>query len=171
MSKRYGRNQKRKNRAEIARLQQSFALANGLSRDLSGSLQAANNTIAEMVRIIEAVSYNSVAIPAKEMEGNISRDYLILNQPNGLSSYANLSNLREIISYKSINLYALRAFVESRHEAIQAAVHLKYAHGNQHSTYMLSESALRSLPREALLQRLLPDIGRQLIDHLRKNQQ
>lgn len=169
MSRRYGRNQKRRHREEVARLNQGYLMAAGLSTKLGIDLRAANDTISKMVDIIGAVCNHSVALAPKKVIGNAERKHYRVGAHEAVE-------FREITggdrysfapSFRSIDLYALEVFLESRRETFQAAVHLDYSAGRS-SVYMISEEALRALPREALLHRLAPDIGRGLIDYLRK---
>lgn len=75
MSRRYGRNQKRQHKDEIARLNKAYEMADGLSKWLSNELEAAKGTITEMLTIIESVCPNSVAIPPKKVEGTGPMNY------------------------------------------------------------------------------------------------
>lgn len=166
MSRRYGRNQKRRNREEIKRLNQAYAMADGLSKRIAADLRDAEYTISEMVKTIGSVCTHSVALPPKKVAGTRERNYYRVSARNidfpsvvcGDCPPAN-------VSFRTIDLYALRVFLESRREQFQAAVHLEYSAG-PHSAYMISEEGLRSLPREVLVRRLVPDIGRKLVDHL-----
>lgn len=169
MSRRYGRNQKRHHREEIARLNQAYAMADGLSKRLATDLRDAKGTITEMLTIIDAVCSHSVAIPAKKLNGQGPRDRCQVEgfPPIDFSEVIGGEYAPSAVSFRRIDLYALRVFLESRREQFQAAVHLEYSAGT-HSAYMISEDALRALPREMLMHRLVPDIGRCLIEHLRK---
>lgn len=167
MSRRYGRNQKRRHREEIARLNQVNTMADGLLKRISADLQDAKDTISEMLEIIESVSTHSVAIPPKKKTGTRAMDhYWVEVRDINFNHVIGGNYAPSAVSFRTIDLYALRVFLESRREQFQAAVHLEYSAG-QHSAYMISEEALRSLPREMLLRRLAPDIGRCLIEHLR----
>jgi len=151
-------------------LGQAFAMAAGLSKNLADDLRIAKETIAEMLTIIEAVCKHSVAIPAKQRIGKGPRDHYQVEQLSAIDFSEVTGGMHALSagSFRHIDLYALRVFLESRYEQFQAAVHLEYLAG-PHSAYMISDKALWSLPRETLLRRLAPDIGRLLIDHLRKN--
>lgn len=169
MSRRYGRNQKRRHREEIARLNQAYAMADGLSKRLATDLRDAKGTIAEMLTIIEAVSRFSVALPPKAVKGSGRCDrYQVEHLPEiDFSVVIGDDCAPSAVSFRRIDLYALRVFLGSRRDAFQTAVHLEYSAG-PHSAYMISEDALQSLPREMLMHRLVPDIGRALIEHMRK---
>lgn len=168
MSRRYGRNQKRRHREEIARLNQAYTLTDGLLKRISTDLRDAKGTIAEMLTIIDAVCSHSVALPPKKVTGSKPMNYYRVGvREIEFSDVIGSDCCPSAVSFRTIDLYALRVFLESRHEQFQAAVHLDYSAG-PHSAYMISEEALRSLPREMLLHRLAPDIGRCLIEHLRK---
>lgn len=165
MSRRYGRNQKRRHREEIARLNQAYAMADGLSKQLATDLRDAKGTIAEMMTIIDSVCSHSVALPPKQLRGQGPRDRYL--PPIDFSEVIGGDYAPSAVSFRRIDLYALRVFLESRRDQFSAAVHLEYSAG-PHSAYMISEDGLRSMPREMLMHRLVPDIGRALIEHLRK---
>lgn len=168
MSRRYGRNQKRRHREEIARLNQVNAMADGLLKRISADLRDAKGTISEMLEIIESVSRHSVAIPPKKEVGTRAMDHCRVGvQDISFAHVIGGDYAPSAVSFRTIDLYALRVFLESRREQFQAAVHLEYSAG-PHSVYMISEEALRLLPREMLAHRLAPDIGRCLIEHLQK---
>lgn len=169
MSKRYGRNQKRHHREEIARLNQVAAMSDGLLKRITADLRDAKGTIAEMLTIIDAVCCHSVAIPAKQLRGQGPRDRCQVEDfpPIDFSAVVGGDCAPSAVSFRRIDLYALRVFLESRRDQFSAAVHLDYSAG-PHSAYMISEEGLRSLPREMLMHKLVPDIGLALIEHLRK---
>lgn len=169
MSRRYGRNQKRRHREEIARLNQAYTMADGLSKRLATDLRDAKGTIAEMLTIIDSVCRHSVALRPKQLRGQGPRDRCQVEDlpPIDFSAVIGGDYAPSAVSFRRIDLYALRVFLESRRDQFSAAVHLDYSAG-PHSAYMISEEGLRSMPCEMLMHRLVPDIGRCLIDHLRK---
>lgn len=168
MSRRYGRNQKRRDRKEIARWKQAYEMSDGLLKHISDELRDAKSTIAEMLTIIKAVSRFSVALPPKKVDGERRCDKYQIEVLPALDFNTVIGGAcaPSAVSFRRIDLYALRAFLEERRDAFQTAVHLEYSAG-PHSAYMISEMALRSLPREVLMRRLVPEIGLALIEHLR----
>lgn len=169
MSRRYGRNQKRKAREEIARLKLAHGMNDGLLKHIGAKLEEARATISEMVSIVESVCANSIALPPKSVSVNARRDQYRLGQmETNFSGGHGQDCSPSPCSFTTSDLYALRLFLESNREAFRAAVHLEYSAG-PHSAYMISESALWSIPQETLLKRIVPEIGRELIDHMRRD--
>lgn len=168
MSRRYGRNQKRKAREEIARLKIAHEMNGGLLEHVGAKLEGARMTISEMVSIIESVCGNSIALPAKKVKGVGPMALYRIGQPEKNFHVVPGANcIPSSGSFRTIDLYALRLFLEANRETFQAAVHLEYSAG-PHSAYMISEKALRTIPRETLLRRVVPEIGRALVEHMRE---
>lgn len=168
MSRRYGRNQKRRHREEIARLSLAHGMDDMLIKLMGKDLREAQDKLAEMLMIIESVCFNSVAIPAKTVKGDYPTDKYTLPLREKIDFSSAIGAVSSsYATFKTVNLYALRDFLEARKESFQLSVHLEYAAG-KHSAYMISEEALYSMPRESLLHKLLPDMGRKLIEHLRQ---
>jgi hypothetical protein len=168
MSKRYGRNQKRRHLAEVERLNQAYSMTDGLLKKIYSDLSDAKSTIAEMLEIIESVCKNSIAIPPKKQDGTWMIDRYRLERARDIDFTAVIGDdpYPSNLSFRTINLYALRVFLRENREQFSAAVHLEYSAG-PHSAYMISFDGLRSMPREVLVRRFSPDIARSLIDCLR----
>lgn len=168
MSRRYGRNQKRKAREEIARLKLAYWMNEGLLKHIGTKLEEARGTISEMVSVIESVCENSIALPPKKVMGSVPMDNYRIWQPEmNFSAVPGPDCIPSSGSFRTIDLYALRLFLTDNRETLQAAVHLEYSAG-PHSAYMISGKALRTIPRETLLRRLVPEIGRALVEHMRE---
>lgn len=177
MSRRYGRNQKRRHREEIARLgaevsrmSSAYQLTDGLSAELGRKLRQAQEQLREMVEIIERVCPHSVALPPKGVVGGAARNhYRLQARPPGLTVAAGGNVMLPSWSEAMVvDLFRLRMVLEERREQFAAAVHLVYADpGARPAGYMISRTALAALPEEVLLRQLLPDVGRQLLQLMR----
>jgi hypothetical protein len=168
MSRRYGRNQKRKHLEEIVKWKQAQQLSAELMNYYSAELKDARVNMLEMRAIIESVCHNSIALPPKKLMGVGPRDRCRAEAFPPLDLGVVVGDDRpDSIAFRRIDLWALRVFLKENRETFQAAVHLEYSAG-PHSAYMISERGLRAMPRETLLRKLVPQIGNDLVDHLRK---
>lgn len=168
MSKRYGRNRRRQHREQIALLEAETQRLQSLNLQGHKELATAKGQIAEIAEIIERVAQYSVALPPKRLEGGGKRNSLQLELRRIFFERFDARNatpdcLRRTVSY--VDVYALRAFVERHQEAFQRAVHLRYyAYGDsaRHGAYMVSESALRSMPFDVLVKHVAIEISHHL---------
>lgn len=176
MARRYGRNQKRKARKEIARLSaeaarmgEAYQMQAGLASHMGQKLAEREETIREMIACIEAVSQYSVALPPEEARGvapgGAWTRVNVLEEMPELSAIAEIRD--EFIRFRSVDLFRLETFLGSCRASMSAAVHLKYTGGGE-VAYFLSETAMRSMPREQIVKRIVPMIARELLGHLDK---
>ena len=168
MSKRHGRNQKRKHKAITKLLGDALRMTEGLLEHTSKKCAAAEATVTEMVRIIESVAKYSIALPAQKGPSSSSareRFQVATIQRIDVARIAQDYNPTAPM-HQRVDLYALRLFLEENSEAFQAAVHLEYSAGG-HAVYAISEIALQSVPEEYLVRRLAPEIARLLVEYLR----
>lgn len=162
MSKRYGRNQKRAHREEIAKWKAAY---DSLSQSKSNDLHKANSVIKKMVTIIESVCQHSVAIDPKIYYGTEDPpEKTHLYKQNMATSDFIIGNSKTV-SYDTIDLFKLEAYIRSNAEQFTKAVHLVW--GNKKSAYMLSQEALESLPEEFLKDQVVPQIIDELIQHIK----
>lgn len=172
MSRRYGRNQKRRHREEIARLNQAYAMSTGLSRRNAENLKEANETMAKMIRTIEKVCCHSIAIPPKEVKGNELRDHFRIDVRRvcNLGPTSDLRRMSTAETFRVIDLYALQVYLMKHQDKFSTAVHLKYS-GGGHTAYMISEYALRSMSHDDLMRHFVPEIADAMIRNLREGRQ
>lgn len=165
MSKRYGRNQKKKHLMRISELEAAYKMQGGLLAEVSRKKSAAEQTIADMIETIERAAFNSIAIPVKTVFGGDERDSLrceICEPPPPVSQ----QNAPIMATYNTVELYALRAFVEENRDGLSKSVHLKYSAG-KHSAYMMSEKALADMPEGRLIEWILPEIAKELVRRIK----
>lgn len=170
VSRRYGRNQKRRHREEIAQLRAAHGMNEALLRDQGRRLREARETIREMVRIIEAVCPYSVALPPKDMALHYGRHCRLEVRPPLSEMVFGPGDAVGFapVEGRMVDLHALEMYLEERRDQFQMAVHLRYEGDGGRWGYMLSESALRSMPEEVILRGLLPEVGRQMIRALKE---
>ncbi len=172
MSRRYGRNQKRRHRKERADLGRVIVEQGNCIKDFANDLRDAKEKIAEMINAIESICFNSIALPAKKILGSTPMDSLRLTvkEVSDFRAFIGLDPDRVCSAttiIRTIDVYALRTFIKNNYEQFAAAVHLEYSAG-RYSAYMISKDALRTMPREKLVRQLVPDVVRLLIEHLRE---
>jgi len=145
MSRRYGRNQKRRHRAEIMRLTEANKMNLELGSHLTDKLKKSQETIFEMIKTVEAVCYNSVTIPPKTVTGVDRRDFYRVGCFDPPDLAVNDYSVPVEKQMRTVNMWALREYLEHNAEQFQTAVHLDYTAG-KHSCYIISESALQQMP-------------------------
>jgi len=173
MSKRYGRNQKRRHRELLAKTEkrlQEMTVAYDRDRHLTEYLQQqinrAERTIREMVETIESVCPNSTAIPPKTFTGSGERPSFTvacLDSPLLMSMGVNPNRPIVPEQLRYVNTYALETYVQKHKETLDTAIHLRYQAGG-HSAYMISERGFRDIP----IGKLVELVARELVNHLRR---
>ena len=139
MSKRYGRNQKRAARAEIARLSE---LNERFTRDivfLQGELVTQTNMLRDIVDMIEGVCYYSSLIPPKLIPAH---DYTRLNVAH---PHPKPSDAR----FETLNLHALKVWLEENSDTLRRYVHVTCM--DKHVTYAASVETFKVLPERILV--------------------
>lgn len=156
MSKRYGRNQKRKAREEVSRLQHVYLREQGLLRWYGEELQKARDDLDRLVTAIEKVSKHSALLPPKTVEGTgpVHQCRLLRRSPLGSPPRG------------PVDLYALEMSIQENELDMQTAVHLNYTRGPR-AVYMISEQALLMLSEEDLVRHFAPEVVRALLRHIR----
>ena len=146
MSKRYGRNQKRRHLKEIEELKTINKIRVDTIRDLRERVDILNENNKETASIIESVCKYSVALPPKNIAGQSSRKSLRLIRQTPFRAFDN--NFSFCQQDNIIDVYALELFIRENWESFTAAVHIRY-HGpgnNSEFGYMVSEQALNTMP-------------------------
>ena len=173
MGKRYGRNQKRKHREEIAQLRETHNMDVSLMGRLTRRSENAEQTVQEVFKTIGNVCKNSIAIPPKDIEVNRALpNHFSVEQSPSLSEFGPIENhtiremSNEFAQYRVVDLYRLEIFVEDNRDQMGKAVHVTLSNG-KHSAYMISDSALASISTMELTDRLLPEVTVALVRHLK----
>jgi hypothetical protein len=169
MSRRYGRTQKRKHREQISKLENSLKTTTLFQVGMVEKLKQAYRTIEDMVETIESVSQNSICLPPKTMNGYESRNHIIIpiRKKEDFKAIFHGNTINDNINFKTVNVFALRLFLQEQKDQFEIAVHLEYAAG-ENSAYMISENALQSMPENYLVERFSKDIATQLIQHIKQ---
>lgn len=169
MSKRYGRNQKRKHRETIKNLEEALYMERGLCKYANDRRKAVEEKMMEVIDIVESMCANSVALDPKTMLGSMNTDRIRLPVVGPIPYLTPSTAIRVVTdSFDTIDLYTLRTVVEERRDVLSTCVHLMYSSPNGgESYYMISEKALMAMPEDVLSKKIVPYIARELIRHLR----
>src|SRR5665811_951240 len=135
MSKRFGRNQKRKMKEEIVKSKLSCALAKNQVSYLQQNMK-------DIVNTVESFCYNSAAIAPKNVysaTSDMSFEFRlpVNKKPSLYESISNhtATNYQDILS--TVSTYRLRSFIESHKDSFSTKVHIKF--GNErHVAYAIS---------------------------------
>lgn len=165
MSKRYGRTQKRKNREQIKKLQNDLEW---FKKSRSEWIKLCNKKQAQLEQItdiIEKVSKMSICLPPKVIAGNPEIDSIRI--PLWAQSFE-LPTTSEPVgntSFQTLDVHALRVFVEENRQALQLMVHLRYGYEKE-SVYCLSKESLSFLSPALIAEEISKDIAIELIKHI-----
>lgn len=165
MAQRFGRNQRRRARAQVATLQQevqNLQLAIEMDNALLNDLSKQKSALSEAMREARHVLGESVALPAQESryrpnKGETSFDIDPMT-PLDFNSFSR-STLNESTTLQIERMHLLLTRVQR--ESLSAGLHCRVYLGKDSWAYAISESAINSLSPEMLERRLLPEISRQ----------
>lgn len=150
MSKRFGRNQKRRLIQELAQLQE----VNQTHVEVAVTQISENSRLRAALRDSEAVlGVDNPAFPANRMEAiahSKGDPFLVVHMRNGSEAYPMTMNTQE------------RPFDHRE----QAHVFLTYKHHRW--GYAITDEALRRYPREVLAQRMASEFTNMVLDQLNK---
>lgn len=171
MSKRFGRNQKRRMRADLALAQTKITILTDNVQAHQRNASVQQDRVRSIIREIERICEYSSALPPKVHEARKKDTYRVGIRPKPKPNLAALTMQDCITSVpddfmQTVDCHLLEIYLEQNIEAMQLAVHLNCTTG-KHSAYMISEAALKSISEEELVKNLMPDVVRQLIIHLR----
>lgn len=149
MSRRYGRQQKRKAREQIAQLE--FA-----NRQLQAGFEVASRRVTELreslKQITDVLGPNFIGLPPKQLAMRVENSFRLFTDAG-----PERMHLVEI---------AMRT-ASNEHPQKQLHCHVILANGQ--SAYALSEAALLQLSEDQLINRIAPEIAQHLVREVRKN--
>jgi hypothetical protein len=161
MSKRFGRNQKRKMREQLQGLQKKDASnAHNLAyyRKQVASLES---ELRRVIETVESICTYSAAIPAKVRTDRPYGDRWEVPLVERLSNFSVADHASDPWGIlRTIDCYALKIYLEEHLGTFSTAVHLKF--NGKHSAYVLSEQALRSMPESRIVEELVRHLRKQL---------
>jgi hypothetical protein len=167
MSRRYGRNQKRKHRAEISRLTSELAHSEALRSPLYRRYIDLQENLADIMRVIKSVTEHSVALPPENIpfNGRLPRERRMAKRVP-FDSLMLLGPKDAIRSADYVDVYALEYYLRENREKFQASIHFNFCNGGE-AAYMISMEGFMHVPEEVIMQRFGPEIARDLIRYLR----
>lgn len=172
MSKRFGRNQKRKLKESLVEAQFAADTSNKATLSAQKQVRDLQRNIKDIVDTVEAFCRNSAAIEPKQVHtGTNMHDEFTLPLNREMSLYEaisdyNATNFNDVIS--TVNTYALRAFIKNHEDTFSTRVHIKFGYDNRVS-YAISKDALLAMPTDLLVNRVLPDITHEMLTELKRS--
>ena len=181
MSKRYGRNQKRRHREEITRLKQEiqikdmFAVRKSQIHDqlkesynnLSKAFQELKENLEDVVSKIEEVSYYSSVLPMKDFKGDTKGLKQMRVDIRDKPKFTVTRAVDINCVFKVVDVYALEVILKENRETFQHSVHLRY-HTGKESAVMLSETMFRRISDRRFYRQVVELVSEQLAIHIRK---
>jgi len=162
MSKRYGRNQKRRHREKIAKLQDDLKVC---EQTLDASKRIINDTawhLRELTQTIEKFCINSILLPPKKIKLSIIPERVQLELMNPFDLNFDPDNFAPNASIEIIDLLSLEVFMESKYDFLKHQVHVIVEAGKGRTSYAISQEGLVNYPIDYLVRNLAPDIALKL---------
>jgi hypothetical protein len=146
MSKRFGRNQKRKLTAELKESHAALVNQINTSQSIRKEQRHLEYELKQVIDLVERFSRNSAAIPPKSIEGNDRDSYRLPIFESSL--FANVSSFMPSTSMRAsrtIDLHKLEMHIEDNLENFQNCVHIKFGNFSR-SPYAMSFDAFVKAP-------------------------
>jgi len=165
MSRRYGRNQRRRARERIKDLETTIAMDRSLLRQTTARLEEAREINASIQRIVGA---NSILLPPQRvtMDG-VARDRILFGvQANLRSFYGAPGSIRDM-QYTVNELRVMLSKLEADHTLLQQHVIVNFA--GRRWGYAINEEAAVALARAGELEQYVAQVlARQISEDLKK---
>jgi hypothetical protein len=158
MSKRFGRNQKRRMRDEQARLSEALEMSRGLARHLSDQKRAVESELTEAKDF--ALQF-SAALPPQTMQlEGPARDVEVYEaQRFDFASVGDTSRMDTTIRRLPLRML----FAEVENDSFRRALHCKVKFGDGRWGYGITEAALVQMPRGRLVRLISEQIAEQIV--------
>jgi len=171
MSKRYGRNQKRRHREEISRLKIENKTERARLEDSERTRAYLKAQARSIVEIIEKICTGSACLPPREFIHRQGGKQMTRRMP--IDRERECFPVRggmvpNVFSSGFVDVHALDIYLQEHREEMKAAIHLQYGDGEGHSAYMLSVSALMARPAYEIEKEIAPMIAAELLSLLRR---
>jgi hypothetical protein len=173
MGKRYGRNQKRKHREQIAELEIKLSGAHQKFRDYRQSWMDNFHSLERLLALVYSVAPNSIIFNPRIVGQSDfpPSSYSILYSeiprvewpPTGKSLAIDPSSF-------SVLCHRLDVFVHDFPESFQKMIHLRLGTGQGESVYYISDEALQKFPGKYLVEYISPNIAAGLLACLKKGE-
>lgn len=183
MSNRFGRNQKRRMRAELAALQaevdekslyisqlnQAMLMDRALLRQQSDTISRLRDALAE---IADEIGHQSALLGVKVKPYHVFTDGTRLQRPERppIDVRALLDTQQDM--YRTVKTDVMRLLrVSAVADRMKGQIHLQVELADGAIGYAISEGAIRNLTPQFLERTVAPEIARGLVDALRKHKQ
>jgi len=162
MSKRYGRQQKRKARDEVDALTEALAMNQGLIRHMGDKLREADAVVQHMVNAVESVCRNSIALTPQTHVAREERDRfkMMIRDELNMTLY-DAPATPTMATFRTVDCYKFETIVNKYREEMQLAIHINYRNERKVS-YMISEQGLQDIPMDYLVRQVSNDLVRLL---------
>lgn len=153
MSKRFGRNQRRRMRESIERLEVANEMAQELSKHLGKKLRFLEDQIYEATRIAGNMT---VLFPAKsiQMDGK-ARDSIDLPIQQDVKAYVDMAVFDSVLQVQRLNVMLGAIDIDK----LRCATHVKVKFGDERWGYALSDIAIISAPKDSLVKIITREFG------------
>lgn len=181
MSRRFGRNQKRKllskladKESELDRMVVSNELDIALRKDMFEKYRNLKTDFEGIVRAIERIANNSSVLPPKDVSDGCTPPNSNLYRMGVLECDAEPFELSPTgppmmgESWRVVDLWKLHSFIEKNKEKLQTCLHIKYTGNGKESAYMISESALNTMDEYELVRELSKHVIPEMVRLLRR---
>jgi hypothetical protein len=160
MSKRYGRNQKRKHKKKIQHLEETLITEREVSVSTLKKYKYIKNELNNLTHALIERFPNSVFLEPKicNKASKYPSEYKL---PISIQGPVN-GGPSPTIECTNIDLYALDTFMRENEDKIKQEVHLRLSSG-EGSVYYISKEALSNMPTDLIASRIAPDIANKLV--------
>lgn len=167
MSKRFGRNQKRKLKQELENQKEALKMANGLNDYLSKNnnknvdmLQNVRRVLGEYTALLDPQTQNIEASPRSDL---IELARVARNQ--NMFAYPGDQAINDYSLHRDV-LYLLN-FVK-HDDPLNLATHLEFRYKDGKVGYAISEQAMQNLPEDYLAGQIANEMAKMLVQNYRK---
>lgn len=168
MSKRFGRNQKRKLQESIRQCQEAKEMTDGLNRWLSSRHE---KDVSTLRRVEEVLGKNSALLEPKqqfsETPAESQRSISIASMETPSYSHAMSNDAIIDMELHSTVLYLLT--LVKKHDPTADAIHMEFCYKDGKVGYAISEQAMTSIPAELLIQHVSAEMAKMLIQEFKAN--
>lgn len=164
MGNRFGRNQKRRMRQEIADLKEAYNRECKLLANMSSSLSDLREEIHDAKTIL---SHNSIAFKPSDVRVNNCYNNTFRYPQSEVfdSMFISDSTKIESLTFTNVDLPVMAAFVDT--DKFTNNKHFMVRYGNRKYGYAISEQALKMMPKEHMIKTVSHAIAQSIFNELK----
>jgi hypothetical protein len=163
MSKRWGRNQRRRAREEQARLGEALEMAQGLARHLSEQKRHIEDELDDAKYF--AVRFSAAFKPESWELVGPKRDRIEVEEQQPLEYDFSATAPMQSLTFRRLPLRMLLSEVKQEH--FRRALHCRVKFGDGEWGYGITEQAIVNMPRERLVNLISREIARQIANKIK----